>query len=115
MNKKERNEESKKNKEFFEAVKLLSKDTGVTVDAMCESIQNVLIGALKKEYNNKDIVFCDVDADKGEFRVYLRKTVVSEISDSDTDLLVEQTQQYKRTQCPAISLRFLSRPQRSAE
>ena len=44
MNKKERNEESKKNKEFFEAVKLLSKDTGVTVDAMCESIQNVLIG-----------------------------------------------------------------------
>lgn len=49
MNKKERNEESKKNKEFFEAVKLLSKDTGVTVDAMCESIQNVLIGALKKE------------------------------------------------------------------
>ena len=66
MNKKEKNEESKKNKEFFEAVKLLSKDTGVTVDAMCESIQNVLIGALKKEYNNKDIVFCDVDAEKGE-------------------------------------------------
>lgn len=96
MNKKEKNEESKKNKEFFEAVKLLSKDTGVTVDAMCESIQNVLIGALKKEYNNKDIVFCDVDAEKGEFRVYLRKTVVSEISDPDTDLLVEQAQQYKK-------------------
>ena len=35
------------------------------------------------------------DADKGEFRVYLRKTVVSEISDPDTDLLVEQAQQYK--------------------
>ena len=100
MNKKERNEESKKNKEFFEAVKLLSKDTGVTVDAMCESIQNVLIGALKKEYNNKDIVFCDVDADKGEFRVYLRKTVVSEISDPDTDLLVEQAQQYKKGAMP---------------
>ena len=100
MNKKERNEESKKNKEFFEAVKLLSKDTGVTVDAMCESIQNVLVGALKKEYNNKDIVFCDVDADKGEFRVYLRKTVVSEISDPDTDLLVEQAQQYKKGAMP---------------
>lgn len=100
MNKKERNEESKKNKEFFEAVKLLSKDTGVTVDAMCESIQNVLIGALKKEYNNKDIVFCDVDADKGEFRVYLRKTVVPEISDPDTDLLVEQAQQYKKGAMP---------------
>lgn len=81
-------------------MKLLSKDTGVTVDAMCESIQNVLIGALKKEYNNKDIVFCDVDADKGEFRVYLRKTVVSEISDPDTDLLVEQAQQYKKGAMP---------------
>ena len=100
MNKKDRNEESKNNKEFFEAVILLSKDTGVTVDAMCESIQNVLIGALKKEYNNKDIVFCDVDADKGEFRVYLRKTVVSEISDPDTDLLVEQAQQYKKGAMP---------------
>ena len=96
-------------------MKLLSKDTGVTVDAMCESIQNVLIGALKKEYNNKDIVFCDVDADKGEFRVYLRKTVVSEISDPDTDLLVEQLSSIRRAQCPAISLRFPSRPQRSAE
>lgn len=53
MNKKERNEESKKNKEFFEAVKLLSKDTGVTVDAMCESIQNVLIGALKRNITTR--------------------------------------------------------------
>ena len=84
------------NKEFFEAVKLLSKDTGVTVDAMCQSIQAVMVGALKKEYNNKDIVFCDVDPEKGEFKVYLRKTVVSEISDPDTDLLVEQAQQYKK-------------------
>ncbi len=84
------------NKEFFEAVKLLSKDTGVTVDAMCQSIQAVMVGALKKEYNNKDIVFCDVDPEKNEFKVYLRKTVVSEISDPDTDLLVEQAQQYKK-------------------
>ncbi len=85
------------NKEFFEAVKLLSKDTGVSVDAMCQSIQSVMVGALKKEYNNKDIVFCDVDPEKGAFRVYLRKTVVSEISDPDTDLLVEQAAQYKPT------------------
>ncbi|MBS7361648.1 MAG: transcription termination/antitermination protein NusA, partial [Oscillospiraceae bacterium] len=88
------------NKEFFEAVKLLSKDTGVSVDAMCQSIQSVMVGALKKEYNNKDIVFCDVDPEKGEFRVYLRKTVVSEISDPDTDLLVEQAAQYKPTAVP---------------
>ena len=81
--------------ELFEAIEALSKTTGVNIDAMCASIQNVLESALRKQYNNKDMVVCNVNYETRQFEVFLRKNVVDEIEDPDTDILVSAAYQFK--------------------
>ncbi len=83
------------NKEFFEVVKLLSVEKNVPVDILLEGIQRAIVTAVKRDYNNKDIVFCEMDADKNTMRVFVRKNVVAEIVDPDEDLLVEQAKRFK--------------------
>ena len=81
--------------ELFEAIEALSKSTGVNVDSMCSSVQNVLESAIKKQYHDKDIVICSVNYEERKFEVFLRKNVVDEIIDPDTDILVSAAYQYK--------------------
>ncbi len=83
------------NKEFFEAVKLLSVEKNVPIEILLEGIQRALVTAIKRDYNNKDIVFCEMNPDKNTLRVFVRKNVVNEIVDPDEDLLVEQAKRFK--------------------
>lgn len=70
------------------------------MDVLCEGIQRALVTAVKRDYNNKDIVFCELNPEDETMRVFVRKNVVSEISDPDEDILVEQAQKYKPTAMP---------------
>ncbi len=89
-----------KNKEFFEALKLLAKEKNIDMEVLCDGIQKAIVTAVKRDYNNKDIVFCEIDSDKSDMRVFVRKNVVNEIDDPDTDLTVDQARRYKATALP---------------
>ena len=84
------------NSEFFEAVRLLSKEKNINQEALLEGIQRAIVTAVKRDYNNKDIVFCEIDKEEARIRVFVRKNVVSEIVDPDEDMLVEQAQRFKK-------------------
>lgn len=88
------------NKELFAALKMLQKEKGISMDVLCDGIQRALVTAVKRDYNNKDIVFCELNPEDETMRVFVRKNVVSEISDPDEDILVEQAQKYKPTAMP---------------
>lgn len=88
------------NKELFSALRALVKEKGIDMDVLCEGIQRALVTAVKRDFNNKDIVFCELDPEKETMRVFVRKNVVNEISDPDEDILVEQAQKYKSTAMP---------------
>ncbi len=88
------------NEEFFAAVQLMAKEKGIPEEYLYEKIQNAMVVAVKRMYNGKDIVFCEINAEKCEMNVYLRKNVVEEISDEDTDILVEAAHQYKKSAKP---------------
>lgn len=88
------------NKELFAALRMLQKEKGISMDVLCEGIQRALVTAVKRDYNNKDIVFCELNPEDETMRVFVRKNVVSEISDPDEDILVEQAQKYKPTAIP---------------
>lgn len=88
------------NKELFAALRMLQKEKGISMDVLCEGIQRALVTAVKRDYNNKDIVFCELNPKDETMRVFVRKNVVSEISDPDEDILVEQAQKYKPTAMP---------------
>ncbi|MGN0459012.1 MAG: transcription termination factor NusA [Eubacterium sp.] len=84
-------------KEFFEAVKMLSAEKGIPEDYMYEKISAAIIVAAKHDYNGKEIVHCDIDPEKQKIKVYVRKNVVEEIEDPDTDLTLEQAQQIRKS------------------
>ncbi|MDR1464429.1 MAG: transcription termination factor NusA [Oscillospiraceae bacterium] len=83
------------NKEFFEALRLLSREKGIALDALYDGIQRAIVTAVKGDYSNKDVVFCEILPDTQEMKVYVRKTVVSEIIDPKVDLLPEQAEHHK--------------------
>ncbi|MCQ2460917.1 MAG: transcription termination factor NusA [Clostridia bacterium] len=84
------------NEEFFLAVEMMAKEKGIPAEFLYEKIQNALVVSVRRMYNGKDIVFCDINPDKQELNVYLRKNVVEEIVDEDEDILVEAAHQYKK-------------------
>ena len=72
------------NQEFFDAVQLMAAEKGIPVEFLYEKIANALVVAEKRNYNGKDVVFCDIDPEKKELNVYLRKNVVDVIDDEET-------------------------------
>ncbi len=87
---------AKSNKEFFEALKLMEEEKGISAEYLAEKIQNAIVTAVKKEYGGREIVFCDIDLEKQKMKVYVRKNVVEEIEDTYTDLTVEQAKSYAK-------------------
>ena len=85
------------NKEFFEAVKMLTAEKGIPEDYLYEKIAAAIIVAAKHDYNGKDIVHCDIDPEKMNIKVYVTKNVVEEIEDPDTDLTLEQAQLIRKS------------------
>lgn len=84
-----------KNREFFEAVKMMEKEKGIPAEYLYEKIKNAIVVSVRKDYGGKDVVFCEVDPEKSELSVYLRKTVVGELADPDTEISAEDAQAYK--------------------
>jgi N utilization substance protein A len=84
-------------KEFFEAVKLLESEKGIPAEYLYEKISAAIVVAAKHDYNGKDIVHCDIDPEKQKIKVYVRKNVVEEIEDEDTDLTLEQAQLIRKS------------------
>lgn len=84
-------------KEFFEAVKMIEAEKGIPADYLYEKIAGAIIVAAKHDFNGKDIVHCDIDPEKQKIKVYLRKNVVENIEDPDTDLTLEQAQLIRKS------------------
>ena len=83
------------NKEFFEAVALMEKEKGIQADYLYEKISEAIVKAVRKDYNNKDVVACDIDPEAKTMRVYVHLNIVEELEDWDTDILVEDAIEYR--------------------
>lgn len=61
------------NEEFFQAVKMLETEKGIPAEYLYDKIKTAIIVAIRHDYNGKDIVFCDINPDRNELKVYVRK------------------------------------------
>ena len=75
--------------EIFDALKMMAEESGIPESYLAEKIRSAIIVAAKKDYGGKDVVFCEMDTEARIFKVYVRKTVVNEIEDQYTQLLLE--------------------------
>jgi len=82
--------------EFFEALSIMEKEKGIPAEYLAEKISTAIVVAAKREYGGNDIVFCDINTDKRSFKVYARKTVVEEITNPDTEILLPEASKYSK-------------------
>jgi transcription termination/antitermination protein NusA len=86
------------NTEIFDALNLLEKERGISADFMIDRIKKAIVTACKSSYGNEDCVV-NVDPAKGAFEVYLRKTVVEDITEKGKEITVEKARELD----PAVS------------
>ena len=86
------------NADFFEAVKLLEKERGISGEYLMEKIRNALVIAVKKDYNvEDDNVLLDIDPATAKFSVSLVQDVVEEVENPYTQLSLEEAHQRRKT------------------
>ncbi len=74
------------NKEFLIALDLLEKEKGIDKEILIEAMENALVTAYKKDYNPVAEVIAVVSRETGDAKVYLRKTVVEEVTNPDLEI-----------------------------
>lgn len=84
------------NNEIFDALNLLEKERGISIDFMVDRIKKAIVTACKNSYGNEDCVI-NVEQAKGLFEVYLRKTVVEDISARGKEILQEDARKIDPT------------------
>ena len=84
------------NKEFFEALELLSKEKGVSKENLIEKIKAAIIHAVRRDYGGgDDNIFVEIDPESEGFKIYIRKEVVEEVTDPNTQMTLEEAQTYR--------------------
>ena len=87
------------NREVFEALNLLEKERGIPVEFMLDRIKKAIVTACKNSYGNEDVIV-NVNEDKGEFEVFLRKEVVEEVFEPGKEISLEKAREID----PSINL-----------
>ncbi len=75
--------------EIFDALEMMAEESGIPAGYLADKIRTAIITAAKKDYGSRDVVFCEMDIENRVFKVYVRKTVVNEIEDEYTQILID--------------------------
>ena len=84
------------NSELFEALGLLEKEKGISVDYMLERVEAALISAYKRDKNGLDNVRVEIDKDKQSIRMFEQKNIVETVEDPETEISLEDALKVNR-------------------
>ena len=84
------------NKELFEALRLLEKEKGISVDTMIGQISKAIVIACKNNYGGNEDVDVEMNPEKNSFDVKLNKTVVEDVFDPDYEISLEDAQKLRK-------------------
>lgn len=76
----------KMNNEFFEALNLLAADKGISVEYLIEKISSAIAIAVKRDMGGTENNIVEIDPVKKRFYVAIRKNVVEEVEDPETEI-----------------------------
>ncbi len=82
------------NKEFFEAVKMLEEEKGISSEYIYDKIKAAIISATRNSYGNRDNVVCEIDAEKQTMNVYVRIAVVEEVLEPAAEMTLDEARNY---------------------
>lgn len=76
--------------ELLYALNQLEKEKGIDKEVLIEAIEQALISAYKRNFGSAQNVEVSIDRNTGQIRVYALKTIVDKVSDSATEMSLEQ-------------------------
>lgn len=83
-------QEENKNYELYEALSLIEKERGISIDTMLSQIKKAILTACKNTYGNNDDVIINMDPSTGDFEVLLYKEVVEEVFDFNKEIQIDE-------------------------
>ena len=84
------------NAEFFEALAMLEKEKGISVEDLCEMIEIAIAIAIRRDYVGVEDPKVVIDPETRTFEVAIRKTVVDEVGDPANQILLDQAVKYNK-------------------
>ena len=84
------------NAEFFEALALLEKEKGISVEYLCEKIENAIAIAIRRDYVGTEDVKVIIDPETRTFDVAIRKLVVEEVEDAANQIILDKAVKYNK-------------------
>lgn len=84
------------NSELFEALEMLEKEKGISVDYMLERVEAALIVAYKKDRDGRTNVRVDINKENHTIKMYEQKTVVENVEDPELEISLEDARKVSR-------------------
>ena len=84
------------NSEFFEALTSLEKERGIPASYLIEKISNAIAIAIKRDMGGSDNTIVEIDPANNRFYVAVRKTVVEEVTDPETEITLADATKYSK-------------------
>ena len=84
------------NTEFFEALALLEKEKGIPAEYLLEKIKAAIAIAVKRDFGGSENGVVEIDPETGKFEVAIRKEVVEEVENPNTEILLQEAYKYNK-------------------
>ena len=81
------------NLELINALQDIEKEKGISSEVLLDAIEHALYTAYRKNFGTAQNSRIEIDKETGEIRVYSRKSVVAIVSDSNTEISLEEAVQ----------------------
>ena len=88
--------QTKKSKEFFEALEYIATEKGVEIDSLVKKLENAIILAVKKQYGVVDNINVVIDPENCMFDVFFTKLVVDTVKNPSTEISLEEALKYDK-------------------
>lgn len=74
------------NAEFIDALNQIEREKNIKKEVIIEALENSLLTACKKNFNNANNITVHFDRDRGDLKVWAEKEVVEEVMDSELEI-----------------------------
>src|SRR6266850_104002 len=74
------------NRELISVIEQIGREKGIDKEILFEAVESALQSACRKSHGGPDNVRIEIDRKTGEFSAFLRKRVVEEVADTETEI-----------------------------
>ncbi len=80
------------NSDFLEALKAISKEKGIDIDTLIESVEASVVVAYKRDHSAMNEAYVNIDRETGDMRVFIKKEVVENVEDESLQISLNDAQ-----------------------